>query len=393
LKARKLTGAAGASARAAVGALLLVVTALVAVAWAASTDFVEPASSPVMVGVGPHGIVAANFDADADTDLATVNISGGNVTILRNNGSGRFTALARSPDAGSFPDALAAADLDGDADQDLAVANQVSNDVTILRNNGAGAFNERPTSPEAAGMIPAAVTTADLDGDGDQDLAVANATEPTGTVTILRNNGAGNFTEPASSPEVVGDKAISVAAADFDGDHDQDLAVANQQSGNVSILLNRGHGNFDPAATSPEPAGTFPQGVAVIDLEGDHDPDLAITNQGSSNITLLRNNGHASFSEPPSSPVPVGARPLAPAAVADFEGDGDQDLAEPNIDDDDVTVLRSNGHGSFGEPATSPEGVGDGPISIAAADFDGDLDPDLATANENVSTVTILRNR
>ena len=179
---------------------LLTFAALVGVAHAASTDFVQRPATPVAVGLGPRGMVAANLDADTDTDLATVNISGGNVTILRNNGAGRFAALAGSPQAGSFPTALASGDLDGDGDGDLAVANQVSNDVTILRNNGAAQFTEPASSPEPAGSVPASVAAADLDGDGDRDLAVANATEPTGTVTILRNNGAARFTERGIEP-------------------------------------------------------------------------------------------------------------------------------------------------------------------------------------------------
>ena len=184
-----------------------------------------------------------------------------------------------------------------------------------------------------------------------------------------------------------------MVAADFDSDGDQDLAVANQQSANVTILSNQGNGNFSPTATSPVSAGLFPQGVAVIDLEGDGDPDLAITNQGSDDVTLLRNTGSANFTELGSSPEPVGDRPLSPAAVADFEGDGDQDMAVANTDDDNVTVLRNNGSGGFSPPTTSPESVDNGPISTVAADFDGDLDPDLGTANQNAHTVTILRNR
>ncbi len=98
-------------------------------------------------------------------------------------------------------------------------------------------FVEPTSSPEAAGDSPASVAAADLDGDGDNDLAVANANAS--GVTILRNNGFGNFFEPASSPEAAGSTPLSVAAADLDGDTDQDLAVANFSSDNVTILRNR----------------------------------------------------------------------------------------------------------------------------------------------------------
>ena len=186
--------------------------ALAAGAFAASTDFFQPASSPVTVGAGPQGVVAADFDGDGDSDLATANVSGGNVTVLRNGGAANFVAYNSSPEpAGSFPDAIATADLNGDAIPDLAVANQVSDDVTILLNKGNGDFRVPTSSPEPAGDVPADVTIADIDGDLDGDLLVANAIEGTGTVTVLRNNGTGNFTQLATSPETVGNKAVSVA--------------------------------------------------------------------------------------------------------------------------------------------------------------------------------------
>ena len=77
---------------------------LVAVALAASTNFVEAPGSPVTVGINPQGTVAADLDGDLDVDLATVNVSGGDVTILKNNGTGRFHATAREPGGGRLPD-------------------------------------------------------------------------------------------------------------------------------------------------------------------------------------------------------------------------------------------------------------------------------------------------
>jgi hypothetical protein len=367
---------------------------LAAAAFATSTDFFEPVSSPETVGIGPSGIAAADFNGDGDLDLATSNISSGNVTVLRNGGVGNFVEPASSPeDAGSFPQGMAAGDVSGDGLADLVVANQESDDVNVLINTGTGGnFRERNSSPEAAGDTPVSVVLADVDGDFDRDVIVANAL-PTANVTILRNTGAGNFVQRATSPETAGNKPVSIAASDFDGDGDVDLAVANQQSFNVSLLANNGSGNFSELATSPESAGTFPQGVSAIDIEGDGDSDLAIANQGSNDVTILRNNGSANFSQPPTSPEPVGMRPLRPPAVADFDDDGDLDLAVTNADDDNVTILANRGTGNFLPASSSPEAAGDGAGSIAVGDLDGDGDRDLAIANAQASTVTILKNR
>src|SRR5262245_33890339 len=68
---------------------------------------------------------------------------------------------------------------------------------------------------------------------------------------------------------------------------------------------------------------------------------------------------------------PAGESPFA-AAIADFNGDGRADVATANEGSDDVTVLLRQADGSYAPEAGSPVAVGDGPTSIAAADFNGD---------------------
>jgi hypothetical protein len=360
-------------------------------ALAASTNFNEPGTSPESAGDGPTATVAADLDGDGDLDLATANQNGGDVTILKNGGSGNFNQPGSSPEsAGSVPDSIVAADFDGDLDQDLAVANFASTDVTILRNGGTGNFTQPPSSPVPVGIGPDELTVADLDGDLDQDLAVANA--DTDDVTILRNDSLGNFDQPTTSPEAAGDDPRSVAAGDFDADGDNDLAVANATIDAVTILRNNGSGDFNEPASSPEAAGDGPQTIAVEQLDGDGDLDLAVGNGNAGTVTILRNNGSGNFGEPASSPEPAGARSTWVVA-ADFDLDGDRDLASADFLNDRLGILRNNGSGNFNQPASSPETVGDAPFGIAVGDFDGDLDADIATANIGSDDVTILRNR
>jgi hypothetical protein len=374
-----------------VAAALVFCAALASAALAASADFHEARSSPEATGDGPRSIAVADLDGDGDQDLATTNYLSDDVTILKGSGGGNFFGRASSPEtAGAIPFSIAAADLDGDGDRDLAVANADSDNVTILRNNGAGNFAQRATSPAAAGDGPSSVVAADLDGDGDRDLAVANLGSD--DVTILKNSGSGKFSEPDSSPEAAGSGPFSVVAADLDGDGDQDLAVASPSSDNVTILRNNGVGNFAQPATSPEAVGAIPYSLAAADLDGDGDQDLAVANTSSDNVTILRNNGVGNFAQPATSPEAAGAVPFSLAA-ADLDGDGDQDLAVANEGSDDVTILKNNGAGNFGQPDSSPEAVGTSPSSVVAADLDGDGDRDLAVANFNSNNVTILRNR
>ncbi len=389
---RQLRKKRPARARLVAGAALVLFTALAAVALAASTRFVEPGTSPEATGVEPRSIAVADLDGDGDRDLAVANQGDDDVTILKNTGAGNFNQPSSSPEqVGDFPVAIVAADLDGDDDQDLAVANGgFGGGVTILKNTGAGNFNQPSSSPEQAGNNPTSLTAADLDGDGDQDLAVGNS--GSNDVTILKNSGLGNFFEPGSSPEAASGGPSAVVAADLDGDGDQDLAVANVASpGLVTILKNTGAGNFNQPSSSPEQAGDGPRSIVAADLDGDGDQDLAVANGAGNDVTILKSTGSGNFVEAPSSPEPVGesARSLA---TADFEGDGDVDLAVANADDT-VTILRNAGTGNFGEPGSSPVLVADTPTWVSAADLDGDADPDLAVARVNGQSVTILRNR
>ena len=370
---------------------VVVFGSLVSVALAASNNFVELPSSPETTGNAPQAVVAADLDGDGDPDLATANTGDNNVTVLRNNGAGNLAEPGSSPaPAGAAPLAAGVADLDGDTDRDLAVANLDSDDVTVLFNDGAASFTQAPTSPEGVGDAPRALVVADLDGDTDQDIATGN--RDSDDVTILLNDGTGEFSEPASSPAPVGATPVGITAADLDGDTDQDLAVSNVAADNVTVLRNDGSGGFTEAPSSPEATGNGPRAVMAVNIDGDADQDLAVANAGGESLTVLRNNGSAGFTEPASSPEGTGHGPLSIGA-ADFDGDGDPDLAVTNHHSDDMTVLRNNGSGNFVEPASSPETVGDGATAIAPADLDGDGDPDLAIANHFEDSVTILRNR
>src|SRR5262245_40466440 len=93
--------------------------------------------------------------------------------------------------AGRSPDSVAIGDLDGDGDEDLAVANYYGDDVSVLLNEGRGTFATQVTYPVGDG--PTAVSIADLDGDGDRDLAVANWAYPVGSASVLLNQGGGTF--------------------------------------------------------------------------------------------------------------------------------------------------------------------------------------------------------
>src|SRR6201999_608021 len=128
--------------------------------------------------------------------------SPGGVAILLGNGAGAFTDTGSPAGTGMVPSAIAVGDYDADGADDLAIANQSSNDVTIRRGAGNGSFPNIMSSTVAVQMNPEALARGDLDGDGDEDLAVANRNP--NSVSILQNNGSGTCANAIGSPYAVG---------------------------------------------------------------------------------------------------------------------------------------------------------------------------------------------
>src|SRR6267143_1127199 len=237
-----------------------------------------------------------------------------------------------------------------------------------------------PGVPEpSVGRNPTSVTAGDFNGDGKLDLAVTN--EGSNNVSVLLGNGDGTFR--AAADYSVGALPFSVTAGDFNGDGKLDLAVANEGSNNVSVLLGNGDGTFRAAADYS--VGAQPFSVTAGDFNGDGKPDLAVANAGSNNVSVLLGNGDGTFQAAVS--YAVGSGPVS-LVSGDFNGDGKFDLAAANESGNNVSVLLGNGDGTFPSPASY--GAGLQPWSVTSADFNGDGKPDLAVVNNGSYTVSVL---
>jgi hypothetical protein len=235
-----------------------------------------------------------------------------------------------------------------------------------------------------AGLPPGAPVVADFNVDGKPDLAVVNSgAYPNGTVSVLLNNGFGGFAPAVSY--VVGGTTVaqtgSLVAGDFNGDGRPDLAVSVGTA--LAVLLNHGDGTFAPALTLPTItlAPTAPSYLAVADFFGNGQQDLAVLN--SSTVRVLRNDGHANFTLGGS----VTVRPSNLLVVGDFNGDGRPDLVTTSSNG--LTVLLNQGGGTF-TPALSPQPVPYGAQSLAVGDLNGDGRADVVVANQPNLTVSLL---
>jgi len=184
---------------------------------------------------------------------------------------------------------------------------------------------------------------------------------------------------------------LFVATADLDGDAVLDLVVTNRSllPGSVSVLTGNGDGSFkDPV---PFMTGGLTRSVVVADFDGDGNPDLATANIdnyfGSSGVSVLLGNGDGTFHA--ATTFAIGRDPRSIAA-ADIDGDTVVDLVTANAFTLDVSLLLGNGDGSFRDAVHLL--MGGGPTSVALADLDGDAAPDFVTANQT-NYLSILRNQ
>jgi hypothetical protein len=207
------------------------------------------------------------------------------------------------------------------------------------------------------------------------DVAVAN--QDSDSVAVLLGDGAGSlaFTSAVSTTD---NDPVSLAQGMFDGDTRPDLAAVNFADDSVAPLLGNGDGTFSPAAPPTLGVGVSPQSVAAGDFDNPADgfDDLAVANFFSEDITVLRSNGDGTFTESDTISL-AGSGPWA--VVAGFlDGDGSRDLAVADLTGDAVWILLGNGDGTF--TVNTSTTVAGGPAALAIADFDGTF-ADLVVVN------------
>lgn len=232
----------------------------------------------------------------------------------------------------------------------------------------------------SVGTAPGSVEIADFNGDGKLDIVVAN--EQSSNVTVLLNDGKGGFVESKGSPFPAGHNLNDIAIGDFNGDGKPDMAFANHEQKSLTILLGDGQGGFRPAPGSPVQVLSNPHthGVAAGDFNGDGNLDLVTESWGENKVSVLSGDGRGNFSSP-GVQFDVGKMPYQRVRAADVNGDAKADIITTNLEGGNVTVLLSDGRGGFKQPAGSPFPCGDSPFSVAIGDVNKDGKPDLAIVN------------
>jgi hypothetical protein len=377
----------------------------------AETDGSFPAGT-IFTSGGGGSVATGDANGDGNLDMITP------TAVLLGDGHGIFQAAIAHASGGLNPQSVAVGDLNGDGKLDAVVANLCSDgsctagSVGVLLGNKDGTF-QNASSYVLGGLDSDSVAIGDFNGDGKLDLAVANDCTDnsctSGSISVLFGNGDGTF----QSPQTIGsggNAALSLAVGDFNGDGKPDLAVAAgcasgtdcfYESGVVTLLLGNGDGSFQAPLSYETWGGVCSIGsnyVVAADLNGDGQLDLAVAGSSvgcAGMVSILLGNGDGTFQPAVNMTAGSGANLLLSLAVADFNGDVNPDLAvakecRDNIgcSDGGLQVLLGSGDGTFG----SVEGEQLFFSSLAVGDLNNDGKPDIVGGSLYVSGLGVVLN-
>jgi hypothetical protein len=368
-----------------------------------------PTMSTTAGFTSPQYVAVGDFNEDGHPDLAVGNRANfsdptNSIYILLNNGSGSFTIQTPHLSLGSdTPQGVVAGDFNEDGHQDLMVGGaNGTNLLSLFAGDGAGHFAapSHPSITPTSGGAVADITAGYWNADGHLDLAVATFYE----VIWITGNGNGTFNAQTSftfpSPQGEGG-AVDIVAADVDHDGDIDVATAG---GNVvagaSVFLNNGSGAFSWHQMSMPQAPANPVTVNLADLDGDGNLDIVTADQSGctpwgSNLAARPGNGDGTFGA--AVPVSIGYGPTClnshwqpqELGIVDLNCDGKMDIISANSATGFVSVLITTGGGS---DTTAPVLTVPPPVTVSAGPACSATVANIgtATATDNCSSCVVI---
>jgi hypothetical protein len=354
-------------------------------------------------------IISADFNADGITDLALYT-DNAEVFILTGDGNGGFT-LSIENYFGCASGLLTAGDVDNDGDIDLVLVDPDNcGDLGVLKNNGDGTFAGAPRYLMTATRWEVlSVATGDFNGDGLMDMAVGRESL---SIQLLINKGGRDYEEGPSYP--VNDVPYDIVAADLDGDGDLDLATMG-----IEVLFNDGTGVFSEAVNYHVDIDGYPSWysgeklhVDDVDADGDLDiihpdavvvfndgPDLAGIETTRVNwqyryfITISMNDGTGSYPDMIKYELDEDVEYIT---VADVDNDGDIDIGGAVYirDGTELLIMSNDGAGNFTKQGVYEvvSGGNSDPFGMTAGDFNRDGHIDFAFINCYHVIVIVLNN-
>ena len=349
--------------------------------------FGAPSAFPTGAGTAPSAVAVGDFDKNGTLDLAVANAASSTFGILLGNGAGALAAATLWGTASSPVD-IVAGDIDRDGRLDLVVASgTAANQVQVHQGLAGGAF--MTGIPFGVGVVPTRLALADFDRDGRLDLVVVS--ESSHRVRVFQGQGTLIFGATLAdldlSPSSSGPTAA--VAGDFNRDGNLDLAVALGAAGQVAIFVGNGTGALGAGPTVA--VGTNPRDIFAGRIDRDGLLDLVTANGGSGDVSVLKGTGGGGFA--PQTPV-AGLGQPSRVALADLDRDGVLDLVVLDLAAPRLVTFRGNpaSPSLFGTtPFPAPLPASSAPQGLVTGDFTSDGRADLVTVLSATNQAVVVK--
>jgi len=336
--------------------------------------------SKYQTGGGTTGVFPADLDGDLDIDIAVANRYSNSVTVFYNDGQGSFETSVEYQ-TGLHPRYVEGADFDGDGDIDLCTPDYEGMTVSVLENGGSGSF---VVEQQFKLFTPTFLWIDDLDSDGNTDIVTLhwdetanNPNQSDGIMTPLYGDGAGSFAIGESA--FVGVEPRCGASADLNGDGFNDVVVADTYGRTISIVASSGPRTWEQRAQISLWPGT-PRYLTLGDFDSDGDVDIAALDKLGDQVWFLFNDGQANFTLEQT--VEVRGSPHS-MSVKDVDGDGDLDFIVVHAASVVQLILYNDGTGHI--ESVQSINIPGGTTEVKVADFNDDSLFDIVTANVNLA--------
>ncbi|MBT8276804.1 MAG: T9SS type A sorting domain-containing protein [Bacteroidia bacterium] len=352
--------------------ILFLIVGLICLTTNSQIQFDEHIIGPIVL---PRVVKAADIDGDSDLDVIAGTSGNWSIVWYENmDGQGNYGPKnGINTTIGADSHSLHIADLDGDNDMDILVANNINHILFWFENtDGLGNFGpEQYISTEAAS--PSSVYASDLDNDGDMDVLSASTSD--NKIAWYENDGLGSF----GPQQIITTNALganSVYTADMDGDGDMDVLSASTSDNKIAWYENDGIGSFGPQQIISLEAEQ-PGSVYACDIDRDGDVDVLSASWADNKIAWYENGGLGSFG--PQQIISTNAEGAGSVYADDLDDDGDMDVLSVSYSDKKIAWYENDGLGSFG-PQQIISIDDEVPTSVYADDLDGDGDMDVLSA-------------